>query len=144
MKFIFFLFCHFYMLHTNAQKYILLDKRMSITPLYADTVTGIDEYKNFFAIEKSMLPAFLSTINKLCEMITKWKGGVLDFYLGNSARFHIIKTIFKKNEVRMDVVITSDCISHKFSMHLCDARLSNSFNLFYMKAWVDYIKENTK
>lgn len=91
-----------------------------------------------------MLPAFLSTINKLCEMITKWKGGVLDFYPGNTTRFHIIKTILKKNEVRMDVVITSDCISHKFSMHLCDARLSNSFNLFYMKAWVNYIKDNTK
>ncbi len=144
MKFIFFIFCHFIMLHINGQRYILLDKRMSLAPLYADTVTGIDEYKNFFAIEKSKLPAFLSTINKLCEMITKEKGGVFDFYLGNTTRFHVIKTIFKKNEERMDVVITSDCISHKFRMHLCDVRSSNSFNLFYMKTWVDYIKENTK
>lgn len=117
---------------------------MSIAPLYADTITGIDEHKNFFAIEKSNLSGFLNTINKLCEMITKERGGVFDFYLGNTTRFHVIKTIFKKNEERMDVVITSDCISHKFSMHLCDVRSSNSFNLFYMKTWVSYIKENTK
>ena len=83
------------MLHINGQKYILLDKRMSIAPLYADTVTGIDEHKNFFAIDRSNLPAFLNTINKLCDMITKEKGGVFDFYLGNTTRFNVRNTIFK-------------------------------------------------
>jgi hypothetical protein len=145
MKFIFLLFSYFNAINSNGQKYVLLDKTMSIPPSYVSTVTIIDEYKNLFAIERIRLPAFLNMMQKLREMLTiKNQGGLFDFYLGNNIRFHVIKTTFKKNEERMDVVLTSNCITHDFSMHLCDARFSNSFNLFYMTAWLGYIKDNIK
>jgi hypothetical protein len=142
MKFIFLLSCCFILHHTIGQKYVLLDKTMSIPPSYSNTVTYMDEHRGLFAIEKDKLPEFLNMIYKLCEILTgKDQPESFNFYVGNSIKFYGIKVTVKRED-RMDIVLTSDCVTYKFSMHLCDARLSNSNNSFYIKTWASYIKDN--
>lgn len=144
MKHIFLLFLCFHILYAGAQKYVLLDRTMSVPPSYANTVTIMDDYKKMFAIEKRNLPAFLTMMDKLNKMLTgNYPLGVFEFYLDKNTRFTGMKITVKKED-RMDVLLTSDCITHKFTMHLCDARLSNSINSSYMKAWAGYIKDNLK
>jgi hypothetical protein len=144
MKFIFLLSCCFIFLRTNGQKYVLLDETMSAPPSYADAVTIIDKSEKIFAIEKSSLPIFLNMIDTLSELIQeKCLARTFDLYLGKQIKFHIIKMTFKKED-RMDAVVTSDCGAYMFSMHLCDVRLSNSFNFLYLKSWANYIKGNLK
>ena len=144
MKHIFLLFWCFLILYTNGQKYVLLDKTMSVPPSYANTVTIMDDYRKMFAIEKSNLPAFLVMMDKLNAMLTgNYPLGVFEFYLDRNTRFSGMKITVKKED-RMDVLLTSDCITYTFKMHLCDARLSNSINLSYMKAWANYIRDNLK
>ena len=117
---------------------------MSVPPSYTNTVTIMDEYRQMFAIEKSNLPAFLLMIDKLNEMLTgNYPLGVFDFSLDRNTQFTGMKITVKKED-RMDVLLTSDCSTHKFRMHLCDARFSNSINSLYMKAWADYIRDNLK
>ena len=144
MKHIFLLFWCFHILYTNGQKYVLLDKTMSVPPSYANTVTIMDDYRKMFAIEKSILPAFLIMMNKLTEMLRgNYPLGVFEFYLDRNTLVTGMKIAVKKED-RMDVLLTSDCVTYKFRMHLCDSRLSNSINLSYMKAWADYIRDNLK
>ena len=144
MKHIYLLLWCFHILSINGQKYVLLDKTMTVPPSYTNTVTIMDDYRKMFAIEKSNLPAFLIMMDKLNEMLTgNYPLGVFDFSLDRNTRFTGMKITVKKED-RMDVLLTSDCITHKFRMHLCDARLSNSINSFYMKAWADYIRDNLK
>ena len=117
---------------------------MSVPPSYANTVTIMDDYRKMFAIEKSILPAFLTMMDKLNEMLKgNYPLGVFAFSLDRNTRFTGMKITVKKED-RMDVSLTSDCITHKFRMHLCDARLSNSVNSSYMKAWAVYIRDNLK
>lgn len=144
MKHIFLLFWCFHILCTNGQKYVLLDKTMSVPPSYTNTVTIMDDYRKMFAIEKSNLPAFLIMMDKLNEMLTgNYPLGVFEFYLDRNTRVTGMKITVKKED-RMDVLLTSDCITYKFRMHLCDTRLSSSINSLYMKAWADYIRDNLK
>ena len=144
MKHIFLLFYCFHILYVTGQKYVLLDKTMSVPPSYANTVTIMDDYRKMFAIEKSKLPAFLTMMDKLNEMLTgNYPLGVFEFYLDRNIRVTGMKITVKKED-RMDVLLTSDCITYKFRMHLCDTRLSSSINSLYMKAWADYIRDNLK
>jgi hypothetical protein len=144
MKHIFLLFWCLHILYTNGQKYVLLDKTMTVPPSYTNTVTITDDYRKMFAIEKSNLPAFLSMMDKLNKMLTgNYPLGVFEFSLDRNTRFSGMKITVKKED-RMDVVLISDCITYKFKMHLCDSRLSNSINSFYIKAWADYIRSNLK
>ena len=144
MKHIFFLFWCFHILYTNGQKYVLLDKTMSVPPSYVNTVTIMDDYRKMFAIEKSILPAFLIMMDKLNEMLTgNYPLGLFEFYLDRNTRVKGMKITVKKED-RMDVLLTSDCITHKFTLHLCDTRLSNSINSLYIKAWANYIRDNLK
>ncbi len=144
MKHIILLFLCFHILYAGAQKYVLLDKTMSVPPSYTNTVSIKDDYGKMFAIEKSNIAAFLAMMDKLNEMlIGNYPLGVFEFYLDKNTRFTGMKITVKK-ENRMDVLLTSDCITYKFKMHLCDSRLSNSINLSYMKAWANYIRDNLK
>ena len=140
--FLFFAVCIF--LHTQAQKYVLLDKRMYIPPSYANNVSFSDASRQLFAIEKRNLPEFLQVMDTLTGMLTSGsRAGASDFSLGNYIKFHIIRSISKR-ENRMDIVLTSYCDAYKFSMHLSDARLSNLINAGYLKTWTDYIKNSLK
>lgn len=95
----------------------------------------MDDNRKMFAIEKNSLPAFLIMLDRFNEMLTgNYPLGKFEFYLDKSTRFTGMKITVKKED-RMNALLTSDCITHKFTMLLCDTRLSNSINLSYMKAW---------
>lgn len=127
----------------NAQKFALLDKTMSLPLSYTNTVTIKDEYRNMFAVEKEKLPEFLSAIDKIESQILKKEiPETFTFYIG-STRFYGLK-IPLKTEDRMDVVLTTDCGNQKISMHLSDGKVSNASNIFFIKTWKSYIRDNIK
>ena len=67
---------------------------------------------------------------------------LLNFYVG-STRFYGIK-IPLKTEERMDVVLTTDIGNQKITMHLCDGKVSNASNAFFIRTWSGYIRDNMK
>ena len=129
---------------SHGQKYVLIDKRMSQPLTQTNTVTIQDEYKNLFAIESSKLPEFVLALDKIEKQLTKKNiPQSFNFYIG-STRFAGIK-IPLKTEERLDVVITTDCgANQKISMHLCDGKISNASNAFFIKTWTGYIRDNMK
>ena len=70
MKFIAILLLYFMTGIAHAQKYVLVDKTMSMPLSLTNTVTIKDEYRNLFAIEKSRVPEFLVAINKIEKQLT--------------------------------------------------------------------------
>ncbi|GAC1384830.1 MAG: hypothetical protein NVSMB45_13120 [Ginsengibacter sp.] len=116
---------------------------MSFPATLANVITIKDEYRNFFAIERSKVNEFVAAIQKIAKEITS--GTIpesFNFYVG-ATRFYGLKIPLKKEE-RMDVVLTTDCDGQKISMHLCDGKVSNSSNAFYIRTWADYIRNNAK
>ena len=143
MKVVFLILFSFLIINTRAQKYMLLDKTMSFPATLSNVITIKDEYRNFFAIEKSRVNEFVAAIQKIAKEITS--GTIpesFNFYVG-ATRFYGLKIPLKKEE-RMDVVLTTDCNGQKISMHLCDGKVSNSSNAFYIKTWSEYIRNNAK
>ena len=47
-------------------------------------------------------------------------------------------------EERLDYVLTSNCDNVKISMHLCDAKISNASNSYFIKTWIKYIQSYVK
>ncbi len=45
---------------------------------------------------------------------------------------------------RIDYVLTSNCDGVKVTMHLCDAKLSNANNAYFVKTWIKYIRSTIK
>jgi len=43
---------------------------------------------------------------------------------------------------RMDYEIISGCENMNISMHLCDAKIPNADNAFFIKTWIKYIESN--
>lgn len=144
MKFFTILFLSFIFNFSHGQKYVLIDKRMSLPLTQTNTVTIKDEYRNLFAIEKSRLPEFVLALDKIEKQLTKKTiPESFNFYVG-STRFSGIK-IPLKTEERLDVIMTTDCgANQKISMHLCDGKASNASNAFFIKTWTGYIRDNMK
>jgi hypothetical protein len=144
MKFLTILFLAFLVNSTIGQKYVLIDKTMSLPLTQTNTVTIKDEYKNLFAVEKSKLPEFVIALDKIEKQLTKKNiPQSFNFYVG-STRFSGIKIPLKKEE-RLDVTMTTDCGNNqKTSMHLCDGKISNASNAFFIKTWAGYIRDNMK
>ncbi len=117
-----------------SQKYALIDKKMSIPLSYINTVTLEHSYKNLFAVEKDKLTQFLNEVEKICSLLSnkaKPKLKPIDFFVG-STRF-VGLPISLSAEKRLDVVLTTDCETTKVYMHLSDANMSNSKNVFLLK-----------
>lgn len=143
MKFIFLFIFSLLVFSAGAQKYILLDKTMSFPATLANVVTIKDEYRNLFAIEKLRVNEFVAALEKIARQISSGKiPESFNFYVG-ATRFYGLKIPLKKEE-RMDVVLTTDCGNQKISMHLCDGKVSNASNVFYIKTWADYIRNNAR
>ena len=129
----------------QAQKYVLIDKKMALPLSYTNTVTLEHSYKNLFAVEKEKLPQFLTELEKISAMLadrSKPKPEQIDFTLG-STRFKGIKIPLTAEE-RMDVVLTTDCAGTKINMHLSDAKISNANNVFFINTWIKYIRGSKK
>ena len=118
---------------------------MTVPVTYADKITVTDDYKDLFAIEKKTAPDFLKEVKIIAAMLTdkkKLKPAIIDFTVGVT-HFHGIKVTIA-NEDRMDIVLTSDCGDVKTSMHLSEAKSSNSTNAFFINTWVKYISSYVK
>jgi hypothetical protein len=127
------------------QKYILLDKKMSVPVSYTNRVTLAQTYQELFVVEAVKIHEFIAEVEKISALLTNHKKQKLE-----SFSFNIGKTTFiglklpLAAEERMDVVITTNCDGIKSSIHLCDPKLSNANNAFFINTWIKYIKSYIK
>ena len=129
----------------SAQKYVLIDKKMSSPLDYTNTVTLEHSYKNYFAVEKEKIYQFLSELEKISAILadkSKPKPDHLDINVGKT-RIVGVKIPLSAEE-RLDVVLSTDCDGTKISMHLSDAKISNVNNAFFINTWIKYIKGSLK
>jgi len=128
-----------------SQKYVLIDKKMSLPISYTNTVTVEHSYKNLFAVESDKLHKFVAEIEKIAAELTNIKKPLpetFDFNVGKT-RFFALKVPLAK-ESRLDVVLTTDCDGTKITMHLSDAKISNASNAFFINTWAKYIRTSFK
>ena len=129
---------------SSSQKYVLIDKKMVMPLSYTNTVTLEHSYKNLFAVEKNKIHDFVAELEKIAAQLNdkKHKPEAIDYSLGQTHFFGV--KIPLATEERLDVVLTTDCDGTKITMHLCDAKISNANNAYFITTWVKYIKSNLK
>ncbi len=122
------------------QKYVLLDKKMSIPVSYANDISVEQAYKGIFPVEKINIKKFIAAVEKISKLlaIKNAKPNPINFRLG-ATKFSSVK-ISSKAEERVDIVITTFYNNTNISMHLADARNSNANNAYYINTWLKYIK----
>jgi hypothetical protein len=144
MKKFLLVFCLFGIQQLSAQKYILLDQRITMPVRYSNTITTADKFKGYFPVENKDIRQFIKVLeeissklsgNDLPEKARQYEVGCVKF-TGN------IISLAKGNHV--DYVLTSDCDNLKISMHLCDAKLSDTDNAYFINTWIRYIKSGLK
>lgn len=124
-----------------AQKYILLDRAISQPPFYSNKITVLEKYKGFFPVEKKNIQKFVEILEEISERLSskknsgKAKGYQIgcDKFTGHAVQLGAVE--------RLDYVLTSTCDSIKITMHLCDSKLSNENNLYFINTWIKYIRE---
>src|SRR5256885_1158941 len=119
----------------RAQKYALLDQHLAQPVTYVNSITSTDRFNGFFPVETKMLKQFVDVLvdieNKLSA---KGAFGEAKQYEIGCAKFSG-RTVRLAAEERMDYVLTSNCDNVKISMHLCDPKISNASNLYFIKTW---------
>ena len=128
-----------------AQKYVLIDKKMSSPIAYTNTVTLEHSYKNLFAVEKDKMRPFIAELEKIAGMLSdksKAKPEAFDLMIGKT-RIIGLKIPLAAEE-RLDVVLTTDCDGTSIHMHLSDAKFSNANNAYFITTWIKYIKGSLK
>lgn len=126
-----------------SQKYVLIDKKMTVPVTYTNNVTVEHSMKNLFPVEKDKIQQFLAEVDKIGVMLSgKTKLESFDLFIGKT-RFVGVKIPLIKEE-RLDVVLTADCDGTKIAMHLSDAKISNVNNAFFINTWAKYIRGYVK
>ena len=129
---------------TRAQKYILLDEAIAQPAVYTNHLTDLEKYKKFFPVEVKELPQFLEALQKIDDLLngTNTNTTAINFKVG-CAEFK--GRAFKlASGTRFDYILTADCEGVKEMMHLCDAKLANANNAYFIRTWIKYIKSNMK
>ena len=127
---------------TKAQKFALLDEHFAEPVHYADVVTSSDKYNDFFPVEKKLLPQFIKTLEEI-ERALSSKTAIANNYQIGCVSFTGLY-ISLATGGRTDYVLTSACDNVKISMHLCDAKVSNASNAFFINTWIKYIRSYVK
>ena len=128
----------------NAQKYALLDEHLGQPVTYTDKVTTNDKFHDLFPVEKKLLPQFIKVLEEIQNKLSsKGAFGEAKKFEVGCAKFTGLNVRLAKEE-RLDYVLTSTCDNVKISMHLCDAKISNASNLYFIKTWIKYIQSNLK
>jgi len=128
----------------SAQKFALLDKKLTAPVTYTNIVTIQDDYNGFFAVEKSTLNAFVSELEKIAKQLNGKGGKPESFnYSIGSTKFIGLK-VHEPTEERLDVVLITDCGSTKTTIHLSDAKTNNANNAFFINTWIKYIRSYLK
>ena len=141
MRHLIFTFLIFSTLVCSSQKYALLDKQMGQPVTFTNTVTLQNSFAGFFPVEKDKLVEFVAAIEKIAKQLIdskKVKPEAFKFTIG-TITFTGLK-IELKDEDRLDVVLSSQTGQVKTTMHLCDAKISNINNAFFVNTWAKYIR----
>ncbi|MEO6454984.1 MAG: hypothetical protein ABIN97_12960 [Ginsengibacter sp.] len=138
-----FLFGAFILFSTycSAQKYVLVDKNMSLPVTYTDAITMQDGFKGYFPVEKEKIKDFITEIEKIARVLSdpkEKKPEKIDLSIGTTI-FHGLRVPLSIEE-RMDIVLTTDYGTGKSTMHLSDAKISNANNAFFIKTWLKYLR----
>jgi hypothetical protein len=139
MKFKLLLLLSCFALNGFAQKYALIDKKMSQPVTYTNAITLQQSAQGVFAVEKDKLRPFLAEVDKIVKYLEAKK-------IPDSFNFNIGATNFRglqiplKEEVRLDVVLSTETPDGRLTMHLCDAKNSNAANAYYISTWAKYIR----
>jgi hypothetical protein len=128
----------------SAQKYALLDQHIAQPVVFANTVTTKDKFEDRFPVEAKKLKEFVDVLLEIQgKLSVKGKLGEAKQYEVGCAKF-TGRTIPLAAEERMDYVLTSNCDDVKISMHLCDPKISNGSNVYFIKTWIQYIRSYMK
>ena len=128
----------------HAQKYILLDKAISQPAFYSNTILVSEKYKGFFPIEKKDIQKFMEALEEIVQRLSSKKiTGKAKNYLFGCTELKGVAFPLASGE-RLDYVLTSTCENLRITMHLCDAKLSNEDNAYYIKTWIKYIRSAQK
>jgi hypothetical protein len=128
----------------KAQKYALLDQHIAQPVTYTNIITTTDKFKALFPVEKKMLLQFINTLQEIeNKLSSKGPLGEAKQYEVGCIKFAGI-IVRLASEDRMDYVLTSSCDNVKISMHLCDAKISNASNIYFIKTWIKYIQSYLK
>lgn len=138
----YFLFAALLVLTTycSAQKYALVDKSMILPVTYTNAVTAQDNFKGYFPIEKNKLNEFIAEIDKIAGMLNdpkKKRPASFDLSIGNTF-IHGLRVDLGTEE-RIDVILTAEYEDGKSTMHLCDAKISNADNAYFINTWLKYL-----
>jgi hypothetical protein len=128
----------------TAQKYVLIDKKMSMPLAYTDNVTLEHNYKGYFAVEKTRVKEVIAEVEKIAQKLKTGEkvDDSFNFKIGNTS-FVGLKIPLAKDE-RYDVVLSTDCGRLKSSMHLSNPRITKASNAYYINTWLKYLKNNLK
>jgi len=129
---------------SKGQKYVLLDQAISQPAVFSDHLNEMEKYKKFFPVPVKDIPQFLNVLQQIADRLSESKvtGPAKNYQVG-CAQFTGKVFPLSAGE-RIDYVLTSDCDSIKVTMHLCDAKLSNANNAYFVKTWIKYIKSTVK
>ncbi len=144
MKYIFLFLIIGSSLRCKAQKYILLDKAISQPAFYSDRITPVDKFRGFFPVEKKEIEKFLEALEEISKRLSSKQiiGKAKDYQMG-CVRFAGVSIALVKGE-RLDYMLTSTCDDIKITMHLCDAKINNEDNAYFINTWIKYIKNAIK
>ena len=123
----------------HAQKYILLDTKISASPFYSNKITPKDKIKGFFPVEKKDISKFLAVLEEISVELSAKKNARAKNYLIGCIKFRGI-TFNLANGPSLDYTIISTCDGIKMQMHLCDGKLSKADNAYFVNTWIKYIK----
>lgn len=128
----------------HAQKYILLDKSISQPAFYSNKILVSEKYKGFFPLGKKDVPKFLDALEEIVQRLSSGKiTGKAKSYQFGCTELKGVAFPLASGE-RLDYVLTSTCENLRITMHLCDAKLSNEDNAYYIKTWIKYIRSAQK
>lgn len=145
MKYFLFILFLVFTSFAYSQKYLLLDKTMGQPVAYTNIVTAQHTFKDLFVVEKDKINQFIIEIEKIATKLTDKKNALpnaINFNLGRTKFFGVKVNNLK--EIRLDVVLTTNCDGVKVMMHLCDPQISNASNAYFIKTWIKYIKSSFK
>ncbi|MGN6249899.1 MAG: hypothetical protein ACTHNG_16220 [Ginsengibacter sp.] len=144
MKYIFIIVALCAATGTKAQNYMLLDESISQPAVYTNHLNEMAKYKKYFPVAVKDLPEFLKVLEEIDGRLSEPKvtGPAKNYKIG-CVEF-TGKVFPLSSGERIDYVLSSDCENVKIRMHLCDAKLSNSDNAYFVKTWIKYIRSTMK
>jgi hypothetical protein len=144
MKYLFFIVALCAATGTKAQNYMLLDESISQPAVYTSHLNEMAKYKKYFPVEVKDLPEFLNVLEQIASQLSAPKvSGPAKNYKVGCAEF-TGKVFPLSSGERIDYVLSSNCENVKVKMHLCDAKLSNADNAYFVKTWIKYIRSTMK